>query len=86
MSLRKWLLQPILMEFIKMSAALDRITAEVSETRTAVNSVITLVTGLAQQIRDLKEDPAALEALANELDAAQAEIAAAVTENTPPTE
>ena len=66
-----------------MSVQLDRLTAEVAETRTAVNSVITLVAGLAQQIRDLKEDPAALEALANELDAAQAEIAAAVTENTP---
>lgn len=70
-------------EFRKMSAQLDRLTAEVSETRAAAASIITLVHGLAEQIRELKEDPAALEALANELDAAQSEIAAAVTANTP---
>lgn len=66
-----------------MSAALDRITQEVAETKTAVDSVLTLVSGMAQQIRDLKDDPAALELLANDLDAKQAEIAAAVSANTP---
>ena len=66
-----------------MSAALDRLTQEVAETKTAVESAITLIDGLADQIRDLKDDPAALEALADELDAQQAAIAAAVTANTP---
>jgi chromosome segregation ATPase len=66
-----------------MSAALDRLTAEVSESREATNSVLTLVAGLADQIRDLKDDPAALEALADDLDAQQSEISAAVTANTP---
>lgn len=68
-----------------MSAALDRLTAEVAETRSAVDSATTLIAGLAQQIRDLSTDPAALNALADSLDADQAKIAAAVTENTPPT-
>jgi len=66
-----------------MTAALDRITQEVSETKTAVASVLTLVAGLATQIRDNAEDPVALNALADDLDAGQAEIAAAITANTP---
>ena len=66
-----------------MSAAMDRLTSEVSETSTAVDSVLALVEGLAQQIRDASGDPAALNRLADELDAKQAAIAAAVTANTP---
>lgn len=65
-----------------MSAALDRITEEVEQTKTAVDSVLQLVSGMAEQIRELKDDPAALEALANELDAKQQEIADAVSANT----
>lgn len=65
-----------------MSAELDRLTAEVAQTSTAVDSVLALVEGLAQQIRDLSGNPAALNALADELDAKQAAIAAAVTANT----
>jgi uncharacterized coiled-coil protein SlyX len=68
----------------EMSEALDRLTAEVAETHDAVDSAVALIAGLAQQIRDLSTDPAALNALADELDAQQAEIAAAVSENTPP--
>jgi uncharacterized protein YoxC len=67
-----------------MTAALDKLTQEVEETKTAVDSAITLIGGLAQQIRDLKDDPAKLEALANELDAKQKAIADAVAANTEP--
>jgi septal ring factor EnvC (AmiA/AmiB activator) len=69
----------------KMSAELDRLTTEVAETKTAVASVLALVEGLAQQIRDNATDPVALNKLADDLDAAQQDIAAAVTANTPPT-
>lgn len=71
-----------------MSAALDKLTAEVAEMSSAVDSALSLIAGLAQQIRDLKDDPAKLEALAAELDAKQQEIASAVAANTPagPTE
>lgn len=92
MSFTEWLfrdaLKPILTELRKMSAQLDRLAAEVTETKTVAQSAIALLNGLAQQIRDLKEDPAALEALADELDSTQADLAAAVTANTPaePTE
>jgi len=66
-----------------MSAAMDRLTSEVAENSTAVDSVLALVEGLAQQIRDNAEDPAKLNALADELDAKQQAIAAAVAANTP---
>ncbi len=68
---------------ILMSAALDRLTTEVAETKTAIDSALALITGLAQQIRDIATDPVALNALADELDAKQAEIAAAVEANMP---
>lgn len=80
---QEWLLHKILERITTMSAALDRLTQEVAENRTAVDSAITLIGGLADQIRELKDDPAALEALANELEQQQADIGAAVTANTP---
>jgi hypothetical protein len=67
-----------------MSAELDRLTTEVSETKTVVDSAITLLGGLSQQIRDLKDDPAKLSALADDLDAKTNALAAAVAENTTP--
>jgi chromosome segregation ATPase len=77
------LMHQIKERLIVMSAALDRLTQEVSETKDAVASVLALVQGLADQIRDNAEDPAALNKLADDLDAAQQEIAAAVAANTP---
>lgn len=67
-----------------MSAALDRLTQEVADSRSATQSLITLVEGLAQQIRDNVDDSDALNKLADDLDAQQQEIAAAVTANTSP--
>lgn len=77
------LLSQLLQKGNAMSAALERITQEVAETKTAVESAITLINGLAQQIRDNAEDPVALNALADELDAQQAAIGEAVAANTP---
>lgn len=72
----------ILKENKLMSAALERLQAEVAEANVVMTSASTLITGLAQQIRDLKDDPAALEALATELDSGANALAAAVAENT----
>lgn len=66
-----------------MTAALDRLKTEVTESRSATDSVLALVAGLAQQIRDNINDEAALTALADDLDAQQTSIANAVTANTP---
>jgi septal ring factor EnvC (AmiA/AmiB activator) len=77
------LLHALQSQGVSMSAALDRLTTEVSETATVVDSAIALISGLADQIRALQTDPAALAALADALDAKQAELAAAVAANTP---
>ncbi len=66
-----------------MSEQLDSLAREVQEMGDVVDSAIVLIGGLAAQIRDLKTDPEALEALAAELDAKAGQLAAAVTANTP---
>jgi hypothetical protein len=68
---------------LKMSEALDRVTTEVSEIGTVVDSAVALINGLSAQIVALKDDPAKLLALAAELDAKAASLAAAVAANTP---
>lgn len=68
-----------------MSAQLDRLTASVAALKTKEQSLITLVKGLAQLIRDNVNDGPALTALADDIDADAAAIQAAVDENTPPT-
>jgi 50S ribosomal subunit-associated GTPase HflX len=77
-----------LKELKKMSEALDRLTNEVEQSRAATDSVLTLVQGLADQIREAvdNEDDDALIALADDLDEQQARIAEAVTANTPQAE
>ena len=66
-----------------MAGELARLQTEVTEMSGAVDSAITLINGLAQQIRDLATDPAALNALADSLDSKANELAAAVVANSP---
>ncbi len=74
-------LDAILAQGVSMSAALDKITAEVTETKGIIQSAVTLINGLAGQIRDLKDDPAALDALADSLDSDSKALADAVAAN-----
>lgn len=67
-----------------VSAELDALKAQVTETTTIEQSAITLLQGLAAQIEALKNDPAALAALANDLHSSSDALAAAVQANTPP--
>jgi multidrug resistance efflux pump len=63
-----------------MSAALDRLKAEVAETKAGVESAKVFIAGLAQQIRDLVAaggSDAEFTQMADDLDAAQADLAAA---------
>lgn len=66
-----------------VSAELDRIKASVQNLTTVTQSVVTLVNTMAQQIRDLKNDPAALTAYADELDARAQELKDVTLANTP---
>jgi len=68
---------------IAMSVELDALTVKVQETTTVAQSAIALINGLAAQIADLKDDPAALQALADSLGASSTALAAAITANTP---
>lgn len=66
-----------------MSAQLEALKVDVAEVKSVADSAVALITGLAAQILELKDDPAALEALSVELDATSAALAAAVAANTP---
>ena len=67
----------------KSMAHLDRITAEVSEMKSAADSAVVLLDTIAAKLRELANDPAAIAALADELDASGSALAAAVVRNTP---
>jgi outer membrane murein-binding lipoprotein Lpp len=70
-----------------MSVEMDRLQASVAELTSVRASVITLLDGLSQQIRDLAAQPtldaAKLTALANDVDSHKTSLTAAVVANTP---
>src|SRR3954464_13957705 len=68
---------------IAMSVELDRLKGSVTNLTTVTQSVVTLMGTMAQQIRDLKNDPAALTAYADEVDARVQELKDATLANTP---
>jgi hypothetical protein len=72
-------------EIRNMALDLTQLTADVSADTDAVNSATTLLNTLAQEIRDNQNNPAALDALATQLETNTANLAAAVTANTNPT-
>jgi ABC-type transporter Mla subunit MlaD len=76
-------LKSIKKELTHMSAEIDRLTASVAALTTAEQSSNALLAQLSQLIRDNANDPAALNALADSIDADTAEITAAVVANTP---
>ena len=70
-----------------MTAALDRLTADVAAQNTLMASAVTLIGGLAAQIRAAVAtgDDDALNALADSLEAQDNSLAAAISANTPAT-
>jgi dynactin complex subunit len=68
----------------KMSEQLDRLTNEVSENREVIGSAIVLIQGIKTRLDEAiaSQDPAALEALAADLDTQTASLAQAVADNT----
>jgi TolA-binding protein len=68
---------------IAMSTALARLQASVTNLTNISAGIITMVTGLAQQIRDADGDTDQLNALADQLDTDAANMAKAITDNTP---
>lgn len=62
---------------------LSALQAEVQQNTDATASITSLVEGLAQQLRDAAGDPAAVQALADQLDANTSLLVASVQANTP---
>jgi len=76
-----FLLVLILIGGIKMAVDLSALAVEVTEIGGTVDSAIALIQELADQIEDNINDPAALQALVDELNAKQEALAAAVAAN-----
>jgi hypothetical protein len=68
---------------IEMTQELDTLTIEVAEIKTEIDSAIALLNGLSAILLEIQDDPAAIAALAIELDTKANELAAAVVANTP---
>jgi len=70
-----------------MAVDLSALTQAVTDEVTVEESALTLIAGLAAQIATLAAqptvDPAALQALADKLNAEKTKLAAAITANTP---
>ena len=69
----------------KTMAALEDLTREVAEARTAVDSAVTLIEGLRAQLQDAIDsgDMEAVQTLANDLGASTDRLTAAMQENVP---
>lgn len=68
---------------LAMSKELDDLTVEVAADTAVESSAVTLIQGLAQQIKDAGTDPVALKALTDSLTTSSTALAAAVSQNTP---
>lgn len=68
----------------KIMADLTQLTADVAQLESVDESAITLIAGLAQQIKDAGTDPVALKALTDRMEAESTKLAGAVTANTAP--
>lgn len=66
-----------------MSQQLDTLTAQVKANKDLTQSAVTLIQGLAAKIESLKDDPVALQQLADDLKAQDATLAGAIQANTP---
>jgi hypothetical protein len=79
------LVRTTLSEVLNMAISFDALTQKVTELETAQQSAIQLLGDLSTIIRNTEPTTAAINALADRLDADKTELAAAVVANTPAT-
>jgi len=68
----------------RLMATLAELQEEVRQTKEVSAAGAALIRGLAAKIQELKDNPAALQELADGLNAAQEELGGAIAENTEP--
>ncbi len=76
-------LKTILARLNKMALNFSRVEQEVSEISSVVDSAVTLLQQVAQEIRDSAGNQAKLDKLATDLDAKATALAEAIAANTP---
>lgn len=67
----------------QMRSELDNLQREVTETTDVMAAAEKIIAGFGQMLRDTKGDPAAVRALADQLDKQQQSLAQAIVANTP---
>ncbi len=82
-----WLLRTIIWKENIIMATIADLQVEVAKVKTVEASAVILLKGLSQQLKDAlaANDPAAIQAVIDDLDTGTNDLAAAVTENTPTT-
>lgn len=76
-------LTKILTKDTQIMAAIDDLTTQVAANTTVEGSAVTLINGLAAQLKAAGTDPVKLAALQASLKTSAADLAAAITANTP---
>lgn len=66
-----------------MATGMERLTEEVAQNTSVIQSALTLIRGFKAQLEAAQADQAKLAELAAQLDNSEQELAAAVAENTP---
>lgn len=77
-------LDAILTQEKRESMTLQDLKAQVEKNTAVEESAVTLISGLAAQLKAQANDPAAIQALADELTKSAADLGAAITANTAP--
>jgi peptidoglycan hydrolase CwlO-like protein len=77
------LLQTLVTQGVTMSKELDDLTAQVAANTNLEQSAVTMIQGLAAQIAAAKNDPAAIQALSDQLNTSATALTNAITANTP---
>lgn len=75
-------LDRILQQENTSNMTLQELKTQVEKNTAVEESAVTLINGIAQQLKNAAQDPAAIQALADELAKSGADLAAAVTANT----
>jgi len=75
----------LIKEIQRMSDKMDQLAQEVAAEGTVVQSAVTLLDGISQQLKDAQasNDPAAIQAVIDAVDTQKQQLADAITRNTP---